>query len=110
MSYPQYGHRNDHHPIIPISKVLHIRALSSEEKEVDLPLVIAYLGNFGNVEYVVTIPRIRQALIEMENIEQSERAYKYTNGHELILEGKKFCIEYSKSQVLNKEIPYRRSL
>jgi hypothetical protein len=40
-----------------------------EIKEVDLKYVLPYLSDFGKIVYVVTMPKIRQALVEMETLE-----------------------------------------
>ncbi|KAA6312431.1 MAG: hypothetical protein EZS28_055925, partial [Streblomastix strix] len=65
----------------PPSKVLHIRTASNYEKEVDLNYILPFLSNFGQVVYVVTMPRIKQALAEMDSIENAQKAFDYTGGN-----------------------------
>ncbi|KAH7824016.1 uncharacterized protein MONOS_16806 [Monocercomonoides exilis] len=92
------------------SKVLHIRTATPLEKEVDLNFLLPFLANFGTVVYVVTMPRIRQALAEMDSIDSAKKAFEFTGGREVDVEGKKFFIQYSKSVSINREPSYRRTL
>jgi hypothetical protein len=94
----------------PPSKVLHIRTASPDEKEVDLTFILPFLANFGTVVYVVTMPRIQQALVEMENLEAAKKAFTYAEGNVVDVSGKKFYVHYSKSQAINREPSYRRSM
>jgi hypothetical protein len=94
----------------PPSKVLHIRTASPDEKEVDLTFILPFLANFGTVVYVVTMPRIQQALVEMENLDAAKKAFAYADGNVVDVSGKKFYVHYSKSQAINREPSYRRSM
>jgi uncharacterized membrane protein len=94
----------------PPSKVLHIRTASPDEKEVDLTFILPFLANFGTVVYVVTMPRLQQALVEMENLDAAKKAFAYAEGNVVDVSGKKFYVHYSKSQAINREPSYRRSM
>jgi hypothetical protein len=45
--------------------VLHVRTESNLEKEVDLKYILPYLSDFGKIVYVVTMPKIRLAAIDL---------------------------------------------
>ncbi|KAA6395887.1 MAG: putative Heterogeneous nuclear ribonucleoprotein L [Streblomastix strix] len=94
----------------PPSKVLHIRTASNYEKEVDLNYILPFLSNFGQVVYVVTMPRIKQALAEMDSIENAQKAFDYTGGNIVDIQGKQYYIQYSRSATINREPSYRRTL
>ncbi|KAK2950224.1 putative Heterogeneous nuclear ribonucleoprotein L [Blattamonas nauphoetae] len=94
----------------PPTKVLHIRTASPNEKEVDLNYILPFLSNFGTVVYVVTMPRIRQALAEMDTVESARKAFDYSRGNILDIQGKGFYLEYSRSETINREPSYRRTL
>jgi hnRNP-L/PTB/hephaestus splicing factor len=95
---------------VPPSKVLHVRTASPEDKEVELTILLPFLSNFGTVVYVVTMPRMQQALVEMDNIESAKKATAYAANNLVDVSGKKFYIHYSKSASINREPSYRRTL
>ena len=92
----QHSYRHTHPP----SQVIFIKSTSQEE--VDLQLIIPYLMNFGKICYVITNPASRHALVEMETLKQSIEAVSFTEDRELVLNQKKFNIEFSKSKHLKR--------
>jgi heterogeneous nuclear ribonucleoprotein L len=92
------------------SKVLHVRTESNLEKEVDLKYILPYLSDFGKIVYVVTMPKIRQALVEMETLESAVKVVEETKGYSVDISGKRFYFQFSKSQSINREPSYRRSI
>jgi hypothetical protein len=92
------------------SRVLHVRTESNLEKEVDLKYILPYLSDFGKIVYVVTMPKIRQALVEMETLEAAVRVVEETKGYAVDISGKRFYFQFSKSQSINREPSYRRCL
>lgn len=92
------------------SKVLHIRNANSEPREVDLNIILPYLSTFGTCVYVVTMPKLQQAIVEMDSIESAQKAFEVARGNLLDLRDQKFYIHYSKSATINREPSFRRTL
>ena len=92
------------------SKVLHIRNASSEDREVDLNIILPYLSTFGTCVYVVTMPRLQQAIVEMDSLESAQKAFDVAKGNMLDLREQRYFIHYSKSASINREPSFRRSM
>lgn len=92
------------------SKVLHIRNASSEDREVDLNIILPYLSTFGTCVYVVTMPRLQQAIVEMDSLESAQKAFDVAKGNMLDLREQRYFIHYSKSASINREPSFRRTL
>ncbi|KAH7827492.1 heterogeneous nuclear ribonucleoprotein L-like [Monocercomonoides exilis] len=97
-------------PTIPPSKVLHIRNGSPEPNEVDLTVILPFLSNFGTVIYVVTMPKLQQALVEMDTLESAQKAVSYATSSQIEVQGQLYFLHFSKSQSINREPSYRRTL
>ena len=105
MSFSRYPKQsNEQNP----SKVLYVKYRGNDTNEVDLSLIVPYLTTFGQVAYIVSLPKYRQALIEMEDIDSSKRVIDNLQGRELVLNGKAFVIEFSFSPTLNRDQPVHR--
>lgn len=92
------------------SKVLHIRNASPEPREVDLNVILPYLSTFGTCVYVVTMPKLQQAIVEMDSLESAQKAFEVARGNLLDLRDQRYYIHYSKSASINREPSFRRSL
>ena len=92
------------------SKVLHIRNANTEAREVDLNVILPYLSTFGTCVYVVTMPKLQQAIVEMDTLESAQKAFEVARGNVLDLHEQRFYIHYSKSATINREPSFRRSL
>lgn len=95
---------------LPPSKVLHIRNGSNDNREIDLNLVLPFLSGFGSCVYVVTMPRLQQAIVEMDSIESAKKVIETSKGNIIDLKEQKVYIEYSKSGTINREPSFRRSM
>lgn len=95
---------------LPPSKVLHIRNGSNDNREIDLNVVLPFLSGFGSCVYVVTMPRLQQAIVEMDSIESAKKVIEASKGNIIDLKEQKVYIEYSKSGSINREPSFRRSM
>ncbi|XP_028396693.1 heterogeneous nuclear ribonucleoprotein L-like isoform X2 [Dendronephthya gigantea] len=97
----------------PPSRVIHCRAVADGTKETDL---IGVLQPFGKITYVALLPKIRQALVEFEDIDSAVALVRFAQGNPIVLLGRQMYVNFSKSQEIKRllntkiSIPAPRSL
>ncbi|XP_073258090.1 heterogeneous nuclear ribonucleoprotein L-like [Porites lutea] len=101
ISIPQSltGNSTAHHNTPP-SRVIHCRAVADGCKETDL---IGVLQPFGKITYVTLLPKIRQALVEFEDIESAIALVSYSQSNTLTVLGRQMFVNYSKSQEIKRD-------
>ncbi|XP_068681115.1 heterogeneous nuclear ribonucleoprotein L-like [Montipora capricornis] len=88
------------HHNTPPSRVIHCRAVADGCKETDL---ISVLQPFGKITYVTLLPKIRQALVEFEDIESAIALVSYSQSNTLTVLGRQMFVNYSKSQEIKRD-------
>eukprot|EP00128_Syssomonas_multiformis_P001387 Colp12_sorted_trinity150504_noHs@18233 len=96
--YGQKRSREDYEELPP-SKVIHVRGLSDQTNEDDL---VNALSIFGRVSYVMMMHKVRQALIEMQDIEAATGISEYNKARPLYLGGRSVHFSFSKSQEIKR--------
>ncbi|XP_046839506.1 heterogeneous nuclear ribonucleoprotein L-like isoform X3 [Xenia sp. Carnegie-2017] len=84
----------------PPSRVIHCRAVADGTKETDL---ISVLQPFGKITYVALLPKIRQALVEFEDIDNAVSLVCFAQGNPIILLGRQMYVNFSKSQEIKRD-------
>ena len=82
------------------SRVIHCRAVADGTKETDL---ISVLQPFGKITYVALLPKIRQALVEFEDIDSAVALVRYAQNNPIILLGRQMYVNFSKSQEIKRD-------
>ncbi|KAJ7387391.1 hypothetical protein OS493_004385 [Desmophyllum pertusum] len=88
------------HHNTPPSRVIHCRAVADGCKETDL---INVLQPFGKITYVTLLPKIRQALVEFEDIESAIALVSFSQSNTLTVLGRQMFVNYSKSQEIKRD-------
>eukprot|EP00128_Syssomonas_multiformis_P012465 Colp12_sorted_trinity150504_noHs@1624 len=83
----------------PPSRVLHVRAVPDHATSADLT---AALSAFGTVSYIMMMPRVRQALVEMESFKSAMAAVDYNKQNAVYVVGRPVYFNYSKSKEINR--------
>ncbi|XP_028396801.1 heterogeneous nuclear ribonucleoprotein L-like [Dendronephthya gigantea] len=84
----------------PPSRVIHCRAVADGTKETDL---IGVLQPFVNVNNVTLLPKIRQALVEFEDIDSAVALVRFAQGNPIVLLGRQMYVNFSKSQEIKRD-------
>ncbi|XP_073249471.1 heterogeneous nuclear ribonucleoprotein L-like isoform X1 [Porites lutea] len=90
--------------IQPPSPVIHVRGVADEAREQDL---LHALGEFGPISCITMMPKLRQALVEFENISSAKDVMDYTEGgdaEKIVLCGRPCYFNYSKSKSISKNL------
>lgn len=101
-SYENVGPGNPHFQ--QPSAVIHVRGVADEAREQDL---LHALSSFGTISCVTMMPKMRQALVEFEDIESAKAVMEYTdsgNEEKIILCGRPCYFNYSKSKSISKNL------
>ncbi|XP_058964014.1 heterogeneous nuclear ribonucleoprotein L-like isoform X1 [Pocillopora verrucosa] len=88
------------HHNTPPSRVIHCRAVADGCKETDL---INVLQPFGKITYVTLLPKIRQALVEFEDIDSAVALVSFSQSNTLTVLGRQMFVNYSKSQEIKRD-------
>jgi len=89
------------------SKVLWLRNVSEDITQEEM---LSLVTPFGQVAYLVLVPKNQQAFIEMSTLEQAAAVIQYTQTNPFQIKGKTIPVLYSKSQELNRSpAPYTSS-
>ncbi|XP_029191248.1 heterogeneous nuclear ribonucleoprotein L-like [Acropora muricata] len=88
------------------SPVIHVRGVADEAREQDL---LHSLSTFGPVSCITMMPKMRQALVEFEDIESAKAVMEYTEGGSgeknlIVLCGRPCYFNYSKSKAISKNL------
>ncbi|KXJ25793.1 Heterogeneous nuclear ribonucleoprotein L [Exaiptasia diaphana] len=84
------------------SRVVHIRGVADEATEQD---ILQSFGQFGKIACITMMPKIRQALVEFEDIRCATNLVQETAaGNPVILCGRQSFANYSKSQHISRNV------
>jgi len=101
MPSPSGGNRAgyDNHNMPP-SKVIHCRAVADGCKETDLFQV---MRPFGNIRALTLMPKLRQALVEFDQMESAIACVTYAKIQAILVLGRQMYVNYSKSTEINRD-------
>eukprot|EP00111_Clytia_hemisphaerica_P022910 TCONS_00067462-protein len=86
---------------MPPSKVVHCRAVADGCKETDL---VQVMRPFGNIKALTLMPKLRQALVEFEDVESAITCVSFASQLQPILVlGRQMYVNYSKSTEINRD-------
>ncbi|XP_031569272.1 heterogeneous nuclear ribonucleoprotein L-like [Actinia tenebrosa] len=98
---PGFQGGQDRHYAEP-SRVVHIRGVADEAREQD---ILQCLSPFGKIACITMMPKIRQALVEFEDIEcSSELVQQAQAGNPVLLCGRAAYANFSKSQQISRNV------
>ncbi|XP_048586548.1 heterogeneous nuclear ribonucleoprotein L [Nematostella vectensis] len=87
------------------SRVVHVRGVADEAREQDL---MQCLSQYGNISCITMMPKIRQALVEFEEIACANTLVNQTQmGNPVILCGRPAYANYSKSKQISRNVHVR---
>ncbi|XP_075123663.1 heterogeneous nuclear ribonucleoprotein L-like [Leptodactylus fuscus] len=86
--------RGNHHKV-SVSPVVHVRGLCESVVEADLATA---LSRFGTISYVMMMPFKRQALVEFEDTEFSEKCVTFASNEPVYIAGQQAFFNYSTSK------------
>lgn len=84
---------------MPLSKVIHCRAVAKGCKEVDL---VEVMSLFGNVIAIKLMPQVFQALVEFEDLESAIACVTFSHMQPILLLSRQMYVNYSKSTEINR--------
>jgi len=93
------GKGYDNHNMPP-SKVIHCRAVADGCKETDL---VQIMRPFGNIRALTLMPKLRQALVEFEELEAAIACVTYAQLQPILVLGRQMYVNYSKSTEINRD-------
>jgi heterogeneous nuclear ribonucleoprotein L len=83
----------------PPSRVIHVRAVPDGSTQYDM---MAAVQQFGKVSYVTLMPKVRQALIEMETVEAAMAVVDHNKTNTVVVKGRPVFFNFSKSQTIKR--------
>ncbi|XP_012563622.1 heterogeneous nuclear ribonucleoprotein L isoform X1 [Hydra vulgaris] len=85
---------------MPPSKVVHCRAVADGCKETDL---VQIMRPFGSIRALTLMPKLRQALVEYEELESAIACVTYAQIQPVLILGRQMYVNYSKSTEINRD-------
>ncbi|PFX20567.1 Heterogeneous nuclear ribonucleoprotein L [Stylophora pistillata] len=81
------------------SPVIHVRGVADEAREQDL---MHALSSFGPISCVTMMPKLRQALVEFDDVSSAKSLMDYTqSGQTIVLRGRPAYFNFSKSKSIS---------
>ncbi|XP_057295132.1 heterogeneous nuclear ribonucleoprotein L-like isoform X1 [Hydractinia symbiolongicarpus] len=100
------GKGYDNHNMPP-SKVIHCRAVADGCKETDL---VQVMRPFGSIRALTLMPKLRQALVEYEELESAIACVTYAQLQPVLVLGRQMYVNYSKSTEINRDFSNSASI